>query len=509
VITFYSYKGGTGRTMALANIAWILASAGQRVLLVDWDLEAPGLHRYFHPFLVDPTLAATSGLMDMVWEFAAATLDRDGDDSPGWHEPFADVLNHTVTVDHDFAGGGVIALLGAGRQDEAYWLKVNSFSWSTFYEKRGGDAFVAALRASMVDQYDYVLIDSRTGVSDTAGICTVQLPDVLVDCFTFGSQSMLGAVAVAESIRRERDLRIWPVPMRVEDAETAKLEVCRDLARVRFDHLLDGLDAEARSRYWGEVEVPYKTFYAYEETLATINDRPTYDGTLLAAYERITGYLTAGTVTRLVPLPEPERRDLAARLSRLPSARSLPAARDVYISYAEPDRAWAEWIAAQLEGAGLSVFLDIHDITPGQQITTTLSQAFRGAAVVLAIVSRSSVTSTYLVQEWELVLETDPDGAGQLLVPVLVDDVHPPGILRRVLALSIHGHGAAAAAELVVGSILRVRPETPAGSAAAATRSGKSRLRRRDSARPPTSPEVGFPGVASPSGPAGASTQTQ
>ena len=43
IITFYSYKGGTGRTMALANVGWILASSGKRVLLVDWDLEAPGL----------------------------------------------------------------------------------------------------------------------------------------------------------------------------------------------------------------------------------------------------------------------------------------------------------------------------------------------------------------------------------------------------------------------------------------------------------------------------------
>ena len=51
VVTFYSYKGGTGRTMALANVAWILAANGKRVLVVDWDLESPGLHRFFRPFL--------------------------------------------------------------------------------------------------------------------------------------------------------------------------------------------------------------------------------------------------------------------------------------------------------------------------------------------------------------------------------------------------------------------------------------------------------------------------
>jgi len=53
IVTFYSYKGGTGRSMALANVAWILASNGKRVLAIDWDLEAPGLHRYFTPFLLE------------------------------------------------------------------------------------------------------------------------------------------------------------------------------------------------------------------------------------------------------------------------------------------------------------------------------------------------------------------------------------------------------------------------------------------------------------------------
>ena len=68
IITFYSYKGGTGRTMALANTAWILAASGKRVLTVDWDLEAPGLHRFFHPFLDPNVLGATSGVIDIITE---------------------------------------------------------------------------------------------------------------------------------------------------------------------------------------------------------------------------------------------------------------------------------------------------------------------------------------------------------------------------------------------------------------------------------------------------------
>jgi Mrp family chromosome partitioning ATPase len=43
----YSYKGGVGRSFAVANVAVVLAQWGARVLMVDWDIEAPGLNHYF------------------------------------------------------------------------------------------------------------------------------------------------------------------------------------------------------------------------------------------------------------------------------------------------------------------------------------------------------------------------------------------------------------------------------------------------------------------------------
>ena len=77
IITFYSYKGGTGRSMALANTACILAErlAGNEsngILMVDWDLEAPGLHRYFRrKFLASKAIDEGSGLIDLFYD-----LDR-------------------------------------------------------------------------------------------------------------------------------------------------------------------------------------------------------------------------------------------------------------------------------------------------------------------------------------------------------------------------------------------------------------------------------------------------
>src|SRR6516162_3614529 len=107
IVTFYSYKGGTGRSMTLANVAWILASAGKRVLAVDWDLEAPGLHRYFSPFLSDKDLTGSEGLIDLLIEFRDATAIGGpggggagaGDDK--WHEAYADIAPYVVSLDWD------------------------------------------------------------------------------------------------------------------------------------------------------------------------------------------------------------------------------------------------------------------------------------------------------------------------------------------------------------------------------------------------------------------------
>ena len=41
VITFYSFKGGMGRTTALAGVALCLVKQGKNVLMVDTDIEAP------------------------------------------------------------------------------------------------------------------------------------------------------------------------------------------------------------------------------------------------------------------------------------------------------------------------------------------------------------------------------------------------------------------------------------------------------------------------------------
>src|SRR5258707_1146755 len=136
IVTFYSYKGGTGRSLALANVAWILANNGLRVLVIDWDLEAPGLHRYFAPFLIDKELRDTRGVTDFVWDFAteAMTPAPESEDDPRWFEPLADFRRYAVALRYEFPKSGVLDFVPAGRQDSTYSQRVSTFDWKRFYE---------------------------------------------------------------------------------------------------------------------------------------------------------------------------------------------------------------------------------------------------------------------------------------------------------------------------------------------------------------------------------------
>jgi len=286
IITFYSYKGGTGRSMALANVAWILALSGKKVLTIDWDLEAPGLHRYFLPFLDDPELIETNGIIDLFWSYADLVLTPKESWPPGITNPFsfADAQRYAVPLEFPFQNStSCLHFLGAGRQEPEYSIRVRSFDWTSLYARLGGSEFVERLRERLRQQYDYILIDSRTGVADTSGICTVQMPDTVVLCFTYNRQSMKGVEAVAKSILAQADGRITllPVAMRAERSATgydqAKL-VARDLLEPL---LRTQFSSEFLKLYWEACEVPSYPDYSFEETLSVFKDLPGQRNTLL------------------------------------------------------------------------------------------------------------------------------------------------------------------------------------------------------------------------------------
>jgi cellulose biosynthesis protein BcsQ len=336
IITFYSYKGGTGRSMLLANVAWILASHRKRVLMVDWDLEAPGLHRYFHPFIGDKYLAAAPGLVDWVLDYqtAVSALDVNTAEVPeDLLQRHADPTPYLISIDSsDLAKGtiGAFHLLPAGRQDASYPDRFSSLDFRGLYSGLGGFRFFELVKQKMRAEYDYVLIDSRTGVGDTSSICTLQMPDTLVVCFTLNSQSMTGASSIARAAFEDRrasagkdptgtqaELAILPVPTRIERSEKQKLEQARQHAYEAFEGFPTGLEGRDLERYWRSVEVPYEAYYAYEEVLAVFADQPGDITSVLASAERLTRYVAGPEFGELVRIPEELRKVALTRYSEV------------------------------------------------------------------------------------------------------------------------------------------------------------------------------------------------
>lgn len=417
IVTFYSFKGGTGRTMALANIAWILAANGKRVLVADWDLESPGLHRFYHPFL-DIDVSSTAGIIDLIRDYewtaiqhegraAAHRSDGTGTVTSGIDVPAAgqdvqgadrirrliaqraNVRRYAISIDWDFPHGGHLDFLSAGRQNSDYAATLSGLDWDTFYDRLNGAEFFDALRTNMKQAYDYVLIDSRTGLSDVADICTLHLPDVLVDCFTLSTQGIEGAARIARTVQEQypvRGIRILPVPMRVDQAEKERADAGQAFASRLFSGLPEMPEPERR-KYWSAVEVPYRPFYAYEETLAVFGDIPDSPTTMLASFERITGYITGGTVTSLPPMPESLRITTRALFTR----RTMPEQRRIRLDHSADDQLWAEWIGAVLEAGGIDVLKDASRTTAGGSTTSTAGEP---ELQVLSIVSTGAATSS-------------------------------------------------------------------------------------------------------------------
>lgn len=230
ITTLYSFKGGVGRTMAGANVAFTAAMSGLRVLVMDWDLEAPGMAYYFRG-LGNPeqsrAIKDAPGVMDLVWAWRRQVGEAQGDvdveallDAYSGGEPFERCVRPVLGPER-LVSGGRLDILGAGSkqidEDHSYALALARFSWADFFDQSFGGFFIERLRAWAKSRYDVILVDSRTGYADVAGVCTVQLPDVVALAFIYNRQNIEGIANVAGSIQTQREgaVRLRAIPMRL------------------------------------------------------------------------------------------------------------------------------------------------------------------------------------------------------------------------------------------------------------------------------------------------------
>jgi tetratricopeptide (TPR) repeat protein/cellulose biosynthesis protein BcsQ len=235
IITFFSFKGGVGRTMALANVATQLTNLhGYRVLAIDWDLEAPGLHYYFG--LNDEKLRSRPGLIDLL------ERNQTGDDE----FVLKDYVSSPSKRVLDQFKFGRLDLMTCGRLDGHYSQRVADFNWKRFYTERHGYKFLERLRRKISDDYQICLIDARAGQSETNVPPTSQLADLLVMLFTSNEQSMAGTEDLCRRLHevhakrnRSTQMPIIMVPSRVFSREEGFRKWIKDVADPSYTRLLE------------------------------------------------------------------------------------------------------------------------------------------------------------------------------------------------------------------------------------------------------------------------------
>ena len=319
IVAFYSFKGGTGRSMALANIACLLAARATRpVLMIDWDLEAPGLHRYFSRELFksfkgsEDAQRSYPGLIDLFVELRGG-LDGFSPREPAGAAVAAALLQQVTISDFVVPTDRLnLHLLKAGAFDLVYASKVSGFDWQDFYA-RASD-MLRMLSERLAEDYEWVLIDSRTGLTDTSGICTMLMPETLVVVFTPNRQSVEGVVDLVRQAAKHRsasnDLRplmVYPLPSRVEASEPTLRKLWRHGGKrtevpgfqEAFENAfadiyqLDGCDLTA---YFDEVQIQHVPRYAYGEDIAVLAEESRDRLSLTRSFERFLGRLVAETL---------------------------------------------------------------------------------------------------------------------------------------------------------------------------------------------------------------------
>lgn len=343
VITFYSYKGGVGRSFALANVAALLARWHYRVLCIDWDIEAPGLDHYF-----DLSATDRPGLVDMLthWNEAGGRLQ--------WQ--------HHVTaakMPSDFD----ISVISAGIQDESYSLRAQRLDWDEMYERGLGET-LEAMVTEMRERYDFILIDSRTGITDFGAIVTAQLPDILVFMFTANHQSLDGCVRVAKRARLARKslpidrgpLRLLPIVSRFEGrVEYAIAQEWRDRFYTELQDFYASwlVQAVDHRKIVDQTTIPHVPFWTFGEGLSVIQEAQGgfAPDSISYSIETIAALLAQDLAATEILA---ESRDLYVNTLQRREIRQRDGVENIYLSFSQSDAATARALIPELDRLGIS-----------------------------------------------------------------------------------------------------------------------------------------------------------
>lgn len=418
IITFYSYKGGVGRTFTLANVAALLSLWGYRTLCIDWDLEAPGLHLYFQPWLKKKR---SRGLIEMIQDYA------DGG-KPEWRDYLTEVALPGAPQP--------LLLMQAGSLDASYVQRMQALDWNALYTEHQLGDFLEGLRDTWKNNLDFVLIDSRTGITDTASICTVQLPDILTLVLTANNQSLRGSLDTLESIQKSRAsfprdrarLLVVPVVSRFErriEYALANMWLARfaqEFPVMYSDWAHKDVTATDLLNFIRIPQIPIWNFGEEVPVLKNTSDPEDIGYSL----ETLAALLAQNLAASDVLVNNRDQYILTAKKAidqQITQAEHLRTGVRVFVSYAHKDQQYMEDLRTHLrplERQGIiKTWYDLQ-MMPGQSLRETMEQELEEANLILLLVSPDYLASDY-VYERELTRAVERHNAGQAVtIPIII-----------------------------------------------------------------------------------------
>jgi len=421
IITFYSYKGGVGRSMALANVAVLLSQWGYKTLMIDWDLEAPGLENFFKDYIDIQQTSKKKGLIDI--------LTSDPQNPDLWKD-----LLITINVPD---GKEPLHFITVGERNNDYFNRVMNFDVSDFYEKKDGGNFIESMRNRWKEAYDFILVDSRTGITDNGGICTIQLPDVLALIFTATEMGFNGIVDVArralkaqQSLPFERfKLISLPIPARFDTLTEFKISqewldrFSKQLKEIYNDWLPTSVDSR---KFIELTKIPYGPYFSFGEKLPVIEQGTNDPGGLGYAYETITALIANHfeSIEYLVENRE-EFVDMAVKGEFLKEKmeRIQKDAVKIFISYSHKDRILKDKLMSHLsllQRKGTATFWSFEQILPGMDWRDVTGQELKNSQVVLLLISANYLTSEFAKTEMLMAFQL-AEKKDRLVIPIILE----------------------------------------------------------------------------------------